>query len=439
VDQAGHSYACLPQLDANLTSPPLPTDCTDTTHTIITHFGNRPFTIDEFIPATAKTRPEPQKAFASPNGILAPQGLPGGCTRDLVHEFYQEQYQLNGGAQNRYVAGSSSAGTTMGVYDTKRLPIYTYMHQPKHPAYAIEDNFFQGAFGGSFLNHQWLIAAATPAFPNAPLALHSIIDANGMPVGYPFIVPTGAVLPKPLTVACPSPAAARVCGGYAVNTMRPPYPPSGTFGEPLTVPQAHPTIGDRLSHAHIDWAWYSGGWSNANGEVGGLGWANGATAGPCADADTAHGAVYPNCPNAVFQFHHQPFNYFARYAPRTIVRSRHLRDEVEFINLLKASTSSCQLKAVSFVKPLGQENEHPGYASVSRGGNHVAGELLTWLESSVCARDTMVVLTYDEFGGQWGSRAIPGQGNENGPHDVWGPGTPASPRSSSRRSCVGIG
>ena len=186
VDQAGHSYAYLPQLDANLTSPPLPTDCTDTTHTIISHFGNRPFTIDEFIPATAKTCPEPQKAFASPNAILASQGLPGGCTRDLVHEFYPEQYQLNGGAQNRYVTGSNSAGTTMGVYDTKRLPIYTYMHQQKHPAYAIADNFFQGAFGGSFLNHQWLIAAATPVFPKAPPALHSIIDANGMPVGYPF-------------------------------------------------------------------------------------------------------------------------------------------------------------------------------------------------------------------------------------------------------------
>ena len=56
-------------------------------------------------------------------------------------------------------------GLTMGVYDTKALPIYKYLHAKGHPDYAIEDNFFQSAFGGSFLNHQWLIAAASPVDP----------------------------------------------------------------------------------------------------------------------------------------------------------------------------------------------------------------------------------------------------------------------------------
>ena len=50
----------------------------------------------------------------------------------------------------------------MGYYDTKALPIYKYLHGAGHPHYAIADNFFQAAFGGSFLNHQWLIAARTP-------------------------------------------------------------------------------------------------------------------------------------------------------------------------------------------------------------------------------------------------------------------------------------
>ena len=35
----------------------------------------------------------------------------------------------------------------------------------------------------------------------------------------------------------------------------------------------------------------------------------------------------------------------------------------------------------------------------------------------------MVIVTYDEFGGQWDHVPPPGQGNDNGPHDVWGPGT----------------
>ena len=34
-----------------------------------------------------------------------------------------------------------------------------------------------------------------------------------------------------------------------------------------------------------------------------------------------------------------------------------------------------------------------------------------------------MLVTYDEFGGQWDHVPPPGQGNNNGPHDQWGPGT----------------
>ena len=95
-----------------------------------------------------------------------PGATAGGCTRDIVHRFYHEQYQLDGGKQDRYVTGSDAIGLTMGVYDTTALPIYKYLHAEDHPKYAIADNFFQAAFGGSFLNHQWLIAAASPVDPN---------------------------------------------------------------------------------------------------------------------------------------------------------------------------------------------------------------------------------------------------------------------------------
>jgi len=206
--------------------------------------------------------------------------------------------------------------------------------------------------------------------------------------------------------------------------MRPPFQPSGTFGAQLTVPQTQPTIGDRLSDAGIDWAWYSGGWSNANGDVGAPGWTNGTTPGVCADPSTIAGAVWPNCPNAVFQFHHQPFNYFASFAPGTQARRDHLRDEEEFIDAARSSTKECRLKPVSFVKPLGQENEHPGYASEPNGSTHLVDDLLRPILDGACAKDTMVIVTYDEFGGQWDHVPPPGQaGGPAGPHDVWGPGT----------------
>ena len=64
---------------------------------------------------------------------------------------------------NRYMTGSDSAGMSMGYYDTTKLPFYDYLHEKGAPNYVIADHFFQAAFGGSFLNHQYLIAAAAPS------------------------------------------------------------------------------------------------------------------------------------------------------------------------------------------------------------------------------------------------------------------------------------
>ncbi|HXQ64069.1 MAG TPA: alkaline phosphatase family protein [Steroidobacteraceae bacterium] len=436
VDQHAVPYKCLAQADVNLRAPPLPVTCVDTTTAIPLQsaFANAPFTIDAYIAAGDRTCPPPGERFGQgvPNGA----GLAGGCTRDIVHRFYQEQYQLDGGRQDRYVTGSDAVGLAMGHYETRRLPIYRYLHARGHPRYAIADETFQGAFGGSFLNHQWLVAAATPVFAGAvqdggPEDLHSIVDANGFPAAYPLYRPEPAgtvVRDAPLTVRCgPGQPRSGRCGDYAINTIQPfvqPFEP-GTPDFKRLPPLTNPTIADRLNAARIDWAWYSGGWSNASGAVGAPGWTNG-TGGRCADPRTMAGATYPNCPDALFQFPHQPLSYFAAFDPRTpdgaANRAQHLRDEVEFIALVKRSLRACRLKSVSFVKPVGEENEHPGYASEPRGSNHLVA-LLRAISRSACPKDTMVIVTYDEFGGQWDHLPPPGQGNEQGPHDEWGPGT----------------
>jgi acid phosphatase len=434
VDQsaARTPYSCLVQNDVNLAGLPCST------------FPNTYWSIDSFFPPNDTTCPTVKDAFAFPFGVPRGQGLSGGCTRDLVHKFYQEQYQLDGGRQDRYVTGSDSAGMSMGVYDTRALPIYKYLHSGNHPHYAIADDFFQAAFGGSFLNHQWLIAATTPTVPGAAndgssADRHSIIDRNGMPQTkgavnptfglsqYPLYIAPDPVLDREWTIKCGSTTLPVACGDYAVNTSQPVYRPYGAFGAKLP-PQTNPTIGDRLNDAGVDWAWYAGGWSNANGDVNAPGWTNGD--GPtCSDPNVDPGAniaVYPNCPSNVFQYHHQPFNYFATFDPNTAQglanRQAHLKDEQEFIQQAQASGSTCQLKPVSFVKPFGLENEHPGYSSESGSDNHLVS-LLKMIDSSACAKDTMVVVTYDEFGGQWDHVSPPGQGNNNGPHDQWGPGT----------------
>ena len=176
---------------------------------------------------------------------------------------------------DRYTVGSDAAGLTQGYYDTKQLPIYKYLHGPNAPKYAILDDFFQAAFGGSFLNHQWLIAAATPVYPGTPdPTLHSIIDADGFPANYPPLHPTTGLRDAVLTVACnpdgTPPAPARVCGNYAVNTMQPTSQPRGAFGAELPT-QHGTTIGDELTAANLPWAWYAGGWDNADRQQRGRG------------------------------------------------------------------------------------------------------------------------------------------------------------------------
>ena len=430
VNQAGTEYECLLQNDVNLTSPPLSETCANTAPAFTSHFGNAPFRIEDYIAPEDTTCPAP--GVFAPNGVPKGSGLPGGCTRDLVHRFYQEQYQLDDGRQDRYVTGSDAVGLTMGHYDTRKLPIYEYLHGRKAPNYAISDRFFQAAFGGSFLNHQWLVAAATPEFYDArgdgsPDDLHSLVDKNGMPTSYPpLYAAEGTVKDAALTVPCGSPnSAGLACGDFAVNTIQPPYQPyaPGTAEARRLPPQKGATIGDRLSGKGVDWAWYSGGWSNANGDVGAPGWTNGTTPGSCTDPETAAAAVYPNCPNKLFQYHHQPLNYYASFAPGTDARRRHLRDEAEFEALAGASRRHCRLKPVSLIKPVGAENEHPGYASEHTGSDHLV-ELLQAVQRSDCAKDTMVVVTYDEFGGQWDHVPPPGQGpRTSGPHDEMGPST----------------
>src|SRR6267143_4470094 len=354
------AYKCLLQNDVNLTSPaPLPTTCTDSTGTPFqSAFKNKPFAIEDFIASTDTTCPKPVGAFAA-NGFAKGAGLPGGCTKDIVHRFYNEQYQINGGRQNRYVTGSDAAGLSMGYYNTKKLPIYVYLHSRGAPKYVIADSFFQGAFGGSFLNHQWLIAAAAPVFAGAPNDasapdLHSVVDANGMPTSTPlYASPLGAAAKDAqLTASCnppvgrPATPAGVVCGDFAVNTTQPwfqPYAPTGaSSSNARRLPALNsPNIGDELNAQGVDWAWYAGGWSNADGRVDDPGWSptNGRTS--CDPSITASGATAPYCPDKLFQYHHQPFNYFSAYGfvggasngEETVLRQRHLRDEQEFLSL----------------------------------------------------------------------------------------------------------
>ena len=72
VAQDGTKYSCLLQNDVNLTSPPQPADCADSTHAVTSHFANKPFAIDRYIKPADTTCPAP--------GVFAPNGVPKGSS-----------------------------------------------------------------------------------------------------------------------------------------------------------------------------------------------------------------------------------------------------------------------------------------------------------------------------------------------------------------------
>ncbi len=317
-------------------------------------------------------------------------------TRDLVHKFYQQQEQIDGGKLDRFAAVSDSGGLTMGHYGTP-LKMWAVAQR-----YTLADHFFMGAFGGSYLNHQWLICACTPEFRDAPDSMRAKLDARGWLQRAPDSPATLDGPPKWVNDGAVTP------DGYSVNTTQSSYEPSGLppspadarFADPTAgpLPSQHAlTIGDTLSAKGIGWAWYSGAW-NAAVEDG------------ARPMDQRH-VIYKSdhdAPN--FQAHHQPFNYFAAYAPGTPARAEHLRDGDEFLKAIDAGT----LPAVAFYKPQGNLNQHPGYANVQAGDDHAA-DLIARLEASPQWSSTVVIVTYDENGGFW-DHVPPPRG------DRWGPG-----------------
>lgn len=279
-----------------------------------------------------------------------------------VHRFYQHQLQMNGGSMDKYVAWTDSGGLPMGYHDTEQLPLYPYARD-----YTLADNFFTAAFGGSMLNHFWLICACTPVWPNAPsdTVAQPEFDAAGRLSG---LLKDGDVAPD----------------GYAVNDVQPFYYPyqadvDATHRMP---PQTLPTIGDRLSSAGVSWAWYAGGWNNA----------------------------LAGNPASTFEFHHQPFVYFEQFADGTPAKAEHLKDEDDFI----ASLDDGTLPAISFIKPVGKYDEHAGYSTVLSSEQHTV-ELIERVRSSPYWEDVAIIVTYDDFGG-WYDHVPPPV------VDRWGPG-----------------
>jgi acid phosphatase len=283
----------------------------------------------------------------------------------------------------------------------------------------LADEFFQGAYGGSFLNHQYLICACAPEVSAAFVASnHPSQNVLGSPnaKGVPQLA-TNASSPASALDGPPSFKTGNIApldyfgadDGYrAVNTMQPPYQPSGNFpasgaidlryanpaGATTLPPQTQINVGDLLTEQGIDWAWYATAWNEAT------------TDGEQPAGSTHHVIYAPSTPRASpdFQAHHHPFNYYAEFDPTTHAADRvaHLKD---YSNLV-AEAATGRLPPVVFYKPTGNINQHPGYANASDGDGHIA-DLVDKLQAGPQWNNMVIIITYDEYGGAWDHFPVP--------------------------------
>jgi phospholipase C len=329
-----------------------------------------------------------------------------------IHAYYHSIEQINGGRNDMFAAMSTVGGYTMGYFDGSDMKLWQWAKE-----FTLADNFFMGAFGGSYLNHQYLICACTPVFTDAPPQMRARLDANGRlekkahsPSAREGAVRTytgglgGQVTPD----------------GYSVNTTQPLYQPSGippADGGPLDLadgrgterlglplpPQTNKTIGDTLSAKGVSWAWYAGGW-------------NAALADGRRPPGEKRAIIYTRENNSInFQVHHQPFNYFARFAPGTADREQRLKDGEDFLRDIDAG----RLPSVAFYKPVGRFNQHPSYTDLLSGDAHIA-DILERLRRGSQWSKMLIIITYDENGGFW-DHVPPPSGPGWG--DRWGPAT----------------
>jgi acid phosphatase len=352
-------------------------------------------------PAFGRSLPNAPFSIDGPPANL-PLSVP---TRDLVHRYYENIEQIDGGRNDRFVATSDAGALTMGHYDGSRLALWSLARE-----FTLADHFFMGTFGGSYMNHIWFACGCVATFPGAPPTFKSVLGPDGKLMrrsdspasamnGPPRWVRDGALTPD----------------GYAINTLHSSYQPSGIppagGGDPLLAdpskaplpPIDEPTIGDRLNDRGVSWIWYAGGWNQA-------------LADSTMPGSSSRGVIYSNRPHSVdFQPHHQPFNYFRRYAPGTLLRQQHLQDGEQLL----LDIASNQLPRVAFYKPTGDLNEHSGYTDVASGDAHIAF-VIEQIRRSPAWDSTLIIVTYDENGGYWDHVAPP-----SGPgwSDRWGPGT----------------
>ena len=334
-------------------------------HTFDSYFGR-------YCTAAAGTAPAcssgPACCEAAPPqvGGVAPRTLTdaNNYATDINHSFNCELCEIDGGAMDLFTDG---AGSCPGAAET--VPPQTACSNPwdfqliTDPAFlywsyahtgALADRYFQPQVGGTSSNDVYFAAARFEFFDNE-------------------------IMPNALGSNCAT-------GRYS-------SPPGGYHSFP------HATIGDVLLDHGSTMAIYADGYAAAlasrTGGCSGSGCACNGTIGP-----GCHWlAINPESWACVYDASDVPFAYYSRFAD-----SAQMHD----YNSFASDVSTGQLADFVYIKFRTYRNEHPSWSYISDGENMVRQVVdAIGAPGSPYARNTLVLLTWDEGGGFYDHVAPP--------------------------------
>jgi phospholipase C len=315
---------------------------------------------------------------------------PSGCLNDL--------YPFVGVARN-----DGSGGNSLGFYNVLKgdAPVMKRIADQ----YTLNDNYHQPVMGGTAVQHIMLGAADAISWttfggltqppagkvanpnPSSPNSVAFTIDGNWTncsDTSQPGIAPIVSYLATLPWKPAPNCAAGAF---YMINNMSPGTLPNGVVDSANTAagkkvpPSPLRTIGDTLNEKHISWAYYGGAY-NAAVRV-----ANGST-------DPVDQLLVVNYCDIC-----NPFGYVSSIANNPAQRAAHIKDAIDFFNLLDQG----KLPSVAYVKPDSLVDGHPASSKLDLF-EAMLDKILDKLQAHPdLFKDTALFVTFDEGGGYWDS------------------------------------
>ena len=396
------AYPALPRPDTTSVSPACdgqPQNSPD--QRFPANLPNGPYQITRYVP------------YLDPHtGYSGSCPLAGAYVGDPIHRFYQMWQQMAGhhaqlqtwttntaGDDNGAVppAPIHQGGVQMGYYNMAAG--FFFIFKEMSEIYTISDNYHQAVMGGTGANHialgtgfaaSYQDAAGNAAAPPA----NQIENPNPKPGTNNSYTQDGYAGGSYSECADPSQPGVGTIDGflaklpyrplancqpgryYLLNNYNAGYNVDGTVNtsSPYTVPPQktdYVTIGNELSARHISWGYFGQGYNGGH-----------PTGDYCGICD--------------------PMQYSASIMTNPALRANIQHGYSDFLNQAANGT----LPAVTFLKPSGTYDGHPGYSALAGFEDFAARSIAAVQANPALWRSTAIFITFDESGGYYDSGYI---------------------------------